>query len=137
MMTREDALLARIAELEAELAEWRAYDAQEWRERDDVDLLHRLKKRLGLRPTPARIALMLYEANGQPVHSEKLRINRLKPGKNMPDDTRMSEDKNVSVAIVHTRRVLGSSAIETVWGYGYKMSPLGLEKMKGALGDER
>jgi len=76
-----------------------------------------VREALGLSPTTARLVLKLYSAAGRPVEKKAL-------------DSVLSEGVGGQCLKVHIwriRQLVGSDLIETVPGYGYRLSPSGMD----------
>lgn len=76
-----------------------------------------VREALGLGPTTARLVLKLYSAAGRPVEKKAL-------------DAVLSKgvgDRCLKVHIWRIRQDVGADFIETVPGYGYRLSPSGMD----------
>jgi DNA-binding winged helix-turn-helix (wHTH) protein len=109
----------KLVELEAELAEWRA---QERGNRDAVVTIERcarIRELLGLSAGRGRILIALIDHPGALQTKEHLL--------NVGTDSEDVQVKMVDVHVCGIRQALDGAgfngAIETVWGFGYRMSP--------------
>lgn len=114
-------LTERIVWLEDELG---------WRK--DHGRLLALKQAFGLTPKESAILSILYSANGLPVPRHRLETATMAPD---DEDDRIYVHRLVSVYIVRMRKKLGFEAIDTLRSRGYALSPEGLAKVNGVLGE--
>lgn len=130
-MTRNeelDQLRARVAELEEELDAWRTYDTH------DFDTLNipalKLRKALGMKsPGVARLALALYRSPVKRMSHADLEIAL------PPVDADRQSGKLFHVMVCHLRTALGKDAVETFWGWGWGLTPKGIEMIRQALSE--
>lgn len=120
-----EALRDRVAELESELGL-----------RRQAELMHALAlvgRELSDRraPSASRILAALYAAKGRPVSTDNLM--RAAPNKGYHEDERLRNI--VSVYVYYLRKALGKDAIETVYGFGYRLSAKGMAQAAAMLGD--
>lgn len=143
---RERALRAeaRVAELEEELAAWRAMKRDEARDADAVQRETRIREALRSAtpeaggPAKARVLLALIERPGEVVSLDRL-LDALRglPG-TQPDVEPMP--KIVAVHVCKVRKALKAlgrpGAIETVWGRGFRISADDVRWVRAYLLDE-
>lgn len=92
---------------------------------DDMDATRKLKERLGVQgDTEARILLHLSRCRHNTA--TKLQLHDLL-------NSEETGSKAVDVFICRLRKKLTFEAIETLWGAGYRLTPLGLEQVRAAL----
>lgn len=116
-----DELRERVAWLESELGIQR--------EADTVRRIREALKDTQSRPQVAQLLAALYAANGRPM--SRYQILEALPTKH-DNDERGSQ--LISVLVCHARKALGKAAINTVWGHGFYLTPLGMAKVREALG---
>ena len=78
-----------------------------------------VREALGLSPTTARLVLKLYSAAGRPVEKKALETALTAPG----------SGQCLKVHIWRIRQLVGADLIETVTGYGYRLSPSGMARV--------
>lgn len=137
---RERALKAeaRVAELEDELAAWKAYggaaapDADDATRRFGASRWLRARDRRAGTPACVSILLALLARPGQVVSREALMRATRAPDADV-DDT--PETKVVDVQIVGVRRALASVGVEiqTVWGVGFRIPEADAETAEGLI----
>jgi DNA-binding response OmpR family regulator len=116
--------LARIAELEAQVAYWRGLCGAA----DDSHRVNRVRQRLRLSPLEAKILLVLAGKPDQAIHRERI-MAVLYDGPHPPDI------KIIDVAICRMRSKIGPGVIVTVYDVGYQISDSGLAMVRGAIGE--
>lgn len=117
-------MCARCEDLEAEVA----YLKSELGLRVDLEQRRRICTALKLRPAEGLFVLVLFNAKGRPLTKEQ--IEEALPA--------LNDEEPRSYKLIHTyasrvRRVLGFDAIDTVWGQGLKMSPVGCSRVLAIL----
>lgn len=94
--------------------------------------VHTLCRRFKMRPQAAQMVLAMYRAKGRVMSNLQL-------WETMPQvrDPRRDDDRDfkmLDVQICSARKALGADAIETAWGKGRALSPVGMERVAAALG---
>jgi DNA-binding response OmpR family regulator len=122
---------ARCEELEEQVA----YLKSELGLSNDVETSDRLRRAMRgtYRPTHASgacgLVLALYAAKGR--LRAKWSLMEAIPPRNGGDDDR--NPKIIDVYVSCARKGLGHDAIETVWGRGYRMTDVGMERVRAIL----
>lgn len=83
-----------------------------------------IRRAFRLTHAEARLVLILYGAKGRPVSSRFL-VEEILSEQTFP--------QALKVHVTRARKKLEAEAIETHFGVGYAMSPMGLAKITGAL----
>lgn len=119
----------RIAELEEELAAYKAADRAD----DYLAYVADVMKALGVTANQAAILLAMHRSHPSPMSRDALAdVTSLPhPGVMLEGDERCI--KAIDVLVCHTRKRLGREAIENVRGLGYRLSAVGRELVRGAL----
>lgn len=90
-----------------------------------------LKKAFSLPGGPAWLLSRLAAADGRLLRKEAL-IDHLPAN----DSAHERQDKLVDVHMCRLRKAIGADAIETVWGVGWRLTPVGRLRVKRALEEE-
>jgi hypothetical protein len=133
-MTRSDELTklrAQLADAEAELEAWRAYDSV-----DSTTLelpARRLRAQLKLRNLgTAKVALALYNC---PRPLSVAMLAELVPARQERRGQERHDINYFAVEICYLRSAIGYPAVKTIWGWGYEMTPEGRATIKQALSE--
>jgi DNA-binding response OmpR family regulator len=116
--------LERITDLEIEVKYWKG----ELGLMREENLYAQLRKRYGMTLNEAWFCVVLYRRRGQAVRSSFLYDNR----PNVVTDTNLSL-QDVKVTICSLRKRMPEGSIETHWGLGYAMTPVGIAFMDDAV----
>lgn len=95
---------------------------------EDLERQLTLRKAFALPRGPAWLLSRLAAADGRLIRKEAL-IDHLPAN----DDAHDRQDKLVDVHMCKLRKAIGPDAIETVWGVGWRLTPLGRLRVKSAL----
>lgn len=117
--------------LEETIADLR-YQIAELRNDPSSGDLQALKSALGLSMGEAHLLMALYAAGSKVVTNTRLFALRLA-------STKINDDADMQVIKVNMskiRKKIGADAIETVWGVGYRITPVGKSLINQALGME-
>ena len=109
-------------ELEDEV--WRLRDLVE--ELDVNESIIKIRQRLGLRPDPARILLMLFNTKSRHLPSQHI-LDQL------PEVDPRKRDSRADVYICDIKKCLGPDCISNSHGMGWKLTPAGREAVKAVL----
>lgn len=124
-------LQRRNAELELELSEWRAQDRGHREALETIERCVRIKDLLGLSPARARVLIALIDHAGNVQTKDRLL--------HVCADDEDALPKMVDVHVCAIRAALTRAgfdgAIETVWGYGHRMSMAMASRLKSWLED--
>ena len=124
VMSKDDEIVAlrvRVRELEDEIAAWREFDRDDLSSAETWECIDALRRKLGVYPRHARLLMAMAASPGRIL--SKVALTRAQGS---------YEDANIqsaNVSIVLCRKSLSAhgftSAIETVWGCGYRLTPEG------------
>lgn len=96
-----------------------------------LDECSRLKTRYGLEPSAAKILLTLYRSSTHVLRFEQ--VDDVTPA------TRQFRDRDPSsilkIWVWQIRKRIGRDSIETIWGEGYRLTPLGVSVVARALSE--
>lgn len=95
----------------------------------EIERVAAIRKATRLFPAPAAMLLRLYDARGRLISKE--RLEELVPPVRVEERV---DWKVVDVYMHRIRKVLGFDVIETIWGNGYRLTPLGVAAVERALG---
>lgn len=98
----------------------------------DRNKAHELRRGLRLTKAQAEIMWLLYTSNGRNVTIEAM--DELTPGRH---GIRRQSTKVFQVQVCRLRELMGSEAIETVPGVGYRLTPLGRLQCDEAIESRR
>lgn len=135
---RCEAHAVRIAELEEELAAWKAYRADEANLAGDLERLDRWRRAFRVTASRALMLMLMVERAGSIVTRRQLvAAASLAPGSGSSDP----DDRNPKVADVYLCRIREALArhhlgkVETVWGCGWRMSAETAAAVKAFVGE--
>ena len=134
-------LEARVAELEEELAAYKANERRAVRDAADLsrqvkvrDFFHPAVRKRSIGAVPAAMLLHLLDHPGVVATKEQLYDCRFQPGADPDYEPQM---KVVDVHVCHLREALAARgyprAIDTVWGRGYRIEPAMAATLKAAI----
>lgn len=95
---------------------------------EDIDRLDRLRRGFNLQPQAAWLLSRLVAMNGRLMRRDAL-IDHLPGG----DMNKERGEKLIDVQMVRVRRALGHDGVETVHGFGWRLTPKGLEAVREVL----
>lgn len=96
--------------------------------RENVERIVALRRAFGMPAGPTWLLSRLVAADGRIFRRDAL-IDHL-PAADAAEDR---SEKIVDVYMVRIRKVLGADAVETEWGVGWRLTPLGRLRVKLAL----
>lgn len=111
-----------------ELQEQIVYLESELGLRQSLSTIGDLHSALGLTRTEARITLAMYAAGGRVV--TRAQFEDAMYGGNADCDR---SPNLVNVYISKLRKKIGRDAFELVWGEGYRLTPPGIERVRGVI----
>lgn len=92
----------------------------------------RIMQAFRVTPNGARLCLALFRAKGGVVSRLRLYEAMVHQG-----DGALDPEKMTDVYICRVRKAFPAGSIQTAWGVGYSLSPVGLAVVGAALGQER